>query len=497
MAAFESRPSPGSASVPARVDHGALPAWRSADLPEPRPFSLSGVLRTIGPGAILLAASIGGGEWVAGPLNVVNHGRGILWIASVAIVLQAFVNLEAVRYTLYTGEPILTGIMRLRPGSRWWGGLYVGLGMAQLGIPSLAASCAGVVFAMLARRTPGDADQVWLPWVADGLVICGTLLLISGRKVERVLERLSWFMIVFIMSFLVIVNVWFVSPADWGRTARGFLQFGFVPAEMDWALLGLFAATAGSGGLGNLVISNWFRDKGFGMGARVGAIGGALRGSDVTLAAVGCTFPLTDVNRARWRTWWRYTLIDQAGLWACGCVVGMFLNVNIAAAIIPPGQKLADLAVGTFQAEYMAATIWSGFWVLALLNGFWILFSTHLGNTDCLVRVVTDIGWVAAPRIQRWPVSRIYGALLLALTAWGLVSVHWGSALNLFKILGIVAGPTLAFSSLQILRVNTRFLPPELRPGLVSRAGLLLCSAFYTLISCAVAQDLLFRGLGK
>ena len=39
----------------------------------------------------------------------------------------------------------------------------------------------------------------------------------------------------------------------------------------------------------------------------------------------------------------------------------------------------------------MAEHLWRGLWVLALLNGFWILFSTHLGNTDLLVRTVTDL----------------------------------------------------------------------------------------------------------
>lgn len=86
-------------------DHGALPAWRTADLPEPLPFSLGNVLRTIGPGAILLAAAIGGGEWIVGPLMAVKYGPAILWIATTGIIIQSLFNLEAVRYTLYTGEP--------------------------------------------------------------------------------------------------------------------------------------------------------------------------------------------------------------------------------------------------------------------------------------------------------------------------------------------------------------------------------------------------------
>src|SRR5262245_41622703 len=102
-----------------------LPAWGQDDLPEPLPFSARNVFRTIGPGAILLAASIGGGEWLIGPTTAVKHGVGIFWIATAAIFLQLVFNLEAIRYTLYTGEPIFTGIMRLAPGSRLWGPLYV------------------------------------------------------------------------------------------------------------------------------------------------------------------------------------------------------------------------------------------------------------------------------------------------------------------------------------------------------------------------------------
>ncbi|HYI97838.1 MAG TPA: hypothetical protein VEX68_30140, partial [Bryobacteraceae bacterium] len=101
-----------------------LPDWGRADMPEPLPLSFRNALRTIGPGAILLAASIGGGEWLVGPAVAVKHGIGLFWIATVAIVFQTIFNLEALRYTLYTGEPIVAGFMRLRPSSRFWATIY-------------------------------------------------------------------------------------------------------------------------------------------------------------------------------------------------------------------------------------------------------------------------------------------------------------------------------------------------------------------------------------
>ncbi|HUG91208.1 MAG TPA: Nramp family divalent metal transporter [Planctomycetaceae bacterium] len=471
---------------------GELPPWGRDDLPAPLPFSLRNLFRTIGPGAILLAASIGGGEWLVGPAISVQHGTGILWIATVAIALQLVVNLEGIRYTLYTGEPILVGVMRLRPGSVFWAGFYILLSVAQLGIPSLAAACASVLFASFAGRLAGIEDTATLQYISYGVILLGVGILLSGRTIERMLEYVSWVMITFILSFLLAVNALFVPWSHWGETLAGFFQFGTMPADMDPLLLGAFAATAGSGGVGNLVISNWFRDKGFGMGATVGAISGAFSRHEIPLSPVGKVFPITIENLRRWRGWWRYVCADQVWLWGGGCFVGMFLNVNLATYVIPPGTDLDHMAAGAFQAQYMAEQLWSGFWVLALLNGFWVLFSTHLGNTDVLVRIVTDMLWVSSPRVRRpgrMSISRLYYLLLGVFTVWGLISVNWGHAMTLFKILGVVAGPVLAIAAVQILRVNTRLLPEELRPPLWRRAVLVLCALFYGALAAAQLWD--------
>src|ERR1044072_6906253 len=102
-------------------------------------------------------------------------------------------------------------------------------------------------------------------------MLVAVALLFFGGTIERMLEYASWGMLAYIFVFLVGVNVAFVPAAHWGRTLAGFFSFGYLPADLDLVLVGALAATAGSGGIGNLTISNWVRDKGFGMGGRVGA----------------------------------------------------------------------------------------------------------------------------------------------------------------------------------------------------------------------------------
>ena len=472
---------PQPSSSPA--DAGLLPAWEQDDLPEPPPFSPGNLFRVIGPGAILLVGSMGGGEWLVGPAIGVQYGMGLFWIATLAIILQVIFNLESIRYTLYTGEPIISGIMRLSPGPKFWAPFWVLLGGAQLGLPALAAGCAAVLFAAFAGHMPQDSDAAALSYVSYGVLGLTVLILLLGRTIERTLEYVSWVMIVVIFGFLLFVNVFFVPASNWARSFAGFFQVGYIPEGIDLVLLGALAATAGSGGLGNLSISNWVRDKGFGMGGKVGAIASAFGQQEIRLSSIGKIFPLSADNLRRWKIWAKYVSADQVWLWGIGAFVGMFLNVNLATGIIPAGSDISQIGAGAYQAEYMARNVWPGFWMLTLLNGFWVLFTTHLGNTDLFMRTVTDIIWAASPKARRWRggnVSAIYYTGLTVFTVWGAFAINWGTAMELFKVAANIAGLILAIGSVQILRVNTRFLPNELQPPLWRKIAMVVIALVYS-----------------
>ncbi len=169
-----------------------------------------------------------------------------------------------------------------------------------------------------------------------------------------------------------------------------------------------------------------------------------------------------------------------------GSFAGMFLSVNLAAAVIPVGSNITGLAAGAYQAEYMACTLWSGFWFLALLNDFWILFSTHLANTDALVRTITDILWMQKSWSQtsrRPNVRRLYYQTLLIYTIWGIIAMGLAPPLTLFKIMGNVAAAIMVIGGTHLLLVNRKFLPLPLRPAPWRQMMIILCILFYAFLA--------------
>ena len=78
--------------MPDAIEPALPPAAPITELPEPPPFSLRNAVTVIGPGAVLVWLSIGAGEWLLGPAVTVKYGLGILWITTVSLILQRFLN---------------------------------------------------------------------------------------------------------------------------------------------------------------------------------------------------------------------------------------------------------------------------------------------------------------------------------------------------------------------------------------------------------------------
>ena len=379
------------------TDHGALPRWDVADLPAPPPFGLRNMLKVIGPGAIMAATSIGGGEWLVGPAAAVKYSSSIFLIATVAILLQVIFNLEAIRYTLYTGEPIYGGIMRLKPGPRFWAGVLHGdrLLPARMARPRRQrrrdavrrldgphAGRTGSGHPGLDRLRPHRQRRARSSRSAARSSACSST---SPGRCSAI-----------VFLFLIVVNLAFVPLVALVADLHGLLQL-LRAAAAD--RLGADRRAGGDGRLRRHRQSH--RDQ---LDPRQGLRHGSAgrrdpeRGRRPRDPAVARRHGVPDDTRRTSRAGASGCATSTPTSSGCGalfCFVGMFLNVNLATAIIPHGTDLQGLAAGAYQAEYLSK-IWPGFWFLTLFNGFWILFKTQLGNTDILVRTITDAVWMSS-----------------------------------------------------------------------------------------------------
>jgi hypothetical protein len=241
---------------------------------------------------ILVATALGSGEYVIWPFISSKLGLVVLWAAVVAVGIQFFINMEFERYTLATGETAITGFTRL--WKSWWF-LFVLMAIIPNVWPGFATG--GRHLPLFRGRRPGreagrdpraDRGGDRADSVADRLP--------DGRAVperdHRGRPRLAGLR----------------HPARHqgqrlGDAVTGFSHFGSIPTSPDVtaAVIAGAIAFAGSCGCGNLAVSNWIRDKGFGMGHYIPRIVSPMTGEQEAVPATGNTFPTDEKNMRRWR----------------------------------------------------------------------------------------------------------------------------------------------------------------------------------------------------
>ncbi len=466
-----------------------LDPWKVAELPAPPVAHGMGLLGIIGPGAIILGTSIGSGEWLLGPAAFVKYGMSLLWVTLVATVLQTIFNTELMRYTLYTGEPAVVGFMRTKPHATFWAWFYALLYFLQVGWPAWAGAAAGAIFYVFTGQLAGPANASIVYWIGVGTFAACVTILMFGRHIEHTLEILNWVLVVVILGGLTLLCLLFASGAKWFEAGVGFFgysvpagRFTFFPPGADWFLISAFAAYSGAGGVTNLTLSNWARDKGFGMGKVVGFIPAAVGGQGILLAHSGSVFRVTPENLQHWQGWWRIVRIDQWGVFFIGALLGMGLPAILYTSFLQTGEDIRGLAVATALANAMSAKNGAVLGLLVASMGAWMLFKTQLDILEGTVRAVTDILWTGSERVRQWSdgdVRLVYYSVLAGIVTWGLIASRLAQPIILLQLGANVAGIVMVISALHVLYINTTFLPKEIQPPMWRRVALVLMALFY------------------
>jgi len=418
----------------------------------------------------------------------VQHGLSLLWVVVVAITFQTIFNTEVMRYTLATGEPVFAGFMRTRPSSTLWAWVYATAYFLQVGWPAWAGTAAAAIYFLFLRRLAeaGDAATIYAIGVATFLLV--VVILSVGRRIESTLEVLNWVLVTTTLGTFLLLALAFVPARGWASALVGIGgydlsngRFDFFPAGADLVLLGALVAYSGAGGVANLVLSNWARDRGYGMGERAGFIPAAA-GPKVHLAHTGFTFTSGPEAMERWRGWWRVVSVDQWAVFFIGAICGMVLPALLYVTFLARGTDIQGLAISAALASAVSTRAGAAAGAVIAFLGAWVLFKTQLDNFEGMVRAITDMLWTGSRQVRAWrggDVRAVYYTVLAILVVWGIIALRLAQPIVLLKIGANVAGAIFVFAAPHLLYVNTCLLPPHVRPPMWRRVALVAMAIFY------------------
>lgn len=473
----------------------SLPPLEVEDLPTPEQvFNVKRigleelVLLVLGPGVIALGLSIGSAEWLIAPFAVAQFGfQGVFWIGLASIVLQVFYNVELARYTLATGEPPVVGFGRTPPGFWIWVPLALFILFFAFLLGGWTVEAGASLLNLVTGELPSQANLETARLIGIGLLISMFFLLTLGRKVERTMEFIQFAFLPYILLGLLMVTL-VIVPMDYLWSA---LKAFFIPAPppqgVDFTLLGALAGFAALASGLNFMFIGYYRDKGYGMGARSGFLSGLFGGQAGTLMPAGKTFPEDERNTAIWKRWFRFLLMDQWGIYFTGALLGMalpsilygYLRSSSGASPANDISIMGALAQLLGQRYGQLLTGW------ALVLGFVILYSTQIAVLELLARNLTDVLYSLSRAFRSsvaGDVRRFYYPALLVLVLVIGVIIHLGQPLQMNVFSANLANLAGMIFPLVMIYLNRRLPRPARSSGwsiLVLAANALFFGLFF------------------
>ena len=447
----------------------------TAELPEP-PASM---WRIIGPGIVAAGVGLASGEFILYPFIASQVGLVFVWAALIGLITQFFINMEIERYTLATGETVLTGFSRL---GRHWGVFFVLLGLLANLWPGWATSAATLTTYLIGGGS--------VRWIASAMLLSIGAILTLSPVVYRALEQ-AQFLKVLLVGLLVVVAGAFAIPADiWAETPQGLADIQLPSDQLGWALLLGALAYAGAGGAQNLCQANWIRDKGLGMGKHAPRIVSPLTGEPVAHSGTGWRFEIDDQSLSRWSRWWRLANIEQLSTFVAISFVTIVFTSILAFATLSGSEGLPrDISFLRIEGDALSASVGPWFGKLFWFVGAFSLFAASLGIVDFTSRLAAD-----TVRTVYWRGGReslIYAGVVWAmvLTGIGIISAGLDQPLVLLVTSACVAAFMMFIYSALLIVLNRRLLPAELRPAPYRVASLVWAVALFGILSAITVVD--------
>ncbi|MEU4423020.1 Nramp family divalent metal transporter [Actinoplanes sp. NPDC024001] len=452
------------------------------DLPEPLPLR-----RMVGPGVVAVGIGMAAGEIILWPYLTAIGGFGLLWLAFTTLAVQFVINMEIERYTLATGQTALVGF------SRWWKGWGIIICLAgafQYVWPGWATSGSTVLTYLV-----GGGDPVWI--TVATLVVVGLLLSFS-KVIYNTVEKVEIVKVGLTLFFLLIVVIFVISLGTWGEGAKATVtEFGQIPEGITFTLILSAIGAAGAGGVHNLVLSNWIRDKRYGMGAHVPQLVSPITGQVEAAGTDRYTFPIDDSSMARWKVWWKRANIEHLATFVAVCFVTISVMSLLAYETLFGRDDLkSDPSFLQIQGDIFADEVGGWLRILFLSVAVVSLWAAAMGLLDIIGRLASDFlrrNYLTGS--TRWTEPRLYLTVIWAEIVLGsaILLAGFDQPLGLLIVSTCAASVVTLLYSILLIRLNTRELPAAVKLGGWRLGGMLIAIGFYGFFAIAMVVTQLQR----
>ncbi|MFH0853012.1 MAG: Nramp family divalent metal transporter [bacterium] len=438
---------------------GRYPPLEKRELPAPPNWT-----KALGVGVVVMGLAIGTGELIIWPHLITKFGLGLLWLALLGISFQYFINQEVARHALATGEGFFATSARVLK----WSTVFWFFSAILLYIWPGWASSIGT----LLRELFGFGSHLMWSWITLALVL---VLTFSGRAAYAMLEKSLKITVPVFFVMLLTISFFNLSGSDLVETFKGLVNFGHIPEGIDINLLLSAVVFAGAGGMLNLAVSLWYRDKQLGMAKYVGRIENPITGKSEAVEPTGFTFEPNEKNLRRWKGWMRYVRVDQGIIfWLLGLITLILLSVNAYVVLTPQGLVPEGLDVAVTQAKIFSDNWGQVGYYLFLIMAFLMLFSVMWTVIDALTRIVSNILYTNSrvgpfssklSWLKNISLSRLYYTIIVAVVIIGAALLPLEQPLTLLVISAVLGGLTMAIYTPFLIYLNNTRLPKPLRPN--------------------------------
>lgn len=430
------------------------------------PRTLAGALREAGPGLVLAGAVVGAGEIVLTASLGARAGFVLLWWMLFSCWSKSLLQAELARFTLVTGEPVMTAFSHL-PGKIPWGSRRVPwFPLVWLLTAAVTAFGSAGIFAgvgqVLHAAVPVAPVECWVVVAA----VTGTLLALSDsyRRIERAL-------IVMVLGFTVTNLLCFALlqhsayAVGWAELGSGFQ--GLMPAGLVVLALATFGATGVHSGE-SMSYTYWCVEKGY--ARHIG--------------------PPADeagwLRRARgWIGVMQLDVLLTLVVLTCATVPFYLLGAGVLhrLGVVPDGHNTIVALSGTFTRTL-------GPWAMPvyLAGAFCVLYSTVVSGLAGSARIFADAlaALGAFPREDFAARRRYIRGWVLGYPVLGALCYFWlKNPVAMLAIGGAAFAVQLPVVTAATLWLRRHRLDPRLRSGRIAGGALWVSLAVFALLAAA------------